>query len=418
MRIRSAALRALALAVTLAFLLPAAHGELIQPGADLDYISVYTPAPPDTGGSHAFAAAPPPPVTVPLSASALAFNFTDGPNLAALQTTNPALYNNVVTGFQAAGDLWRAQLGDAVTVNVTINYAALGAGILGSTNNETMGATYSATAAALAADATSADDATAVGSLQPGPTLDFLTNDTSVVPSPVIRDNDGSGNNSTLDIPRGNARALGLLPASDAVSDGAITFSDLFTWDFDRSNGISGGTIDFVGVAAHEIGHLLGFVSGVDIVDWVSDPGPYVPEDTDLDIFRVFSVLDLYRYSLASLAEDPQPATGALLDLAFGDEPFFSIDAGATDLATFATGQYNGDGRQASHWKDSLGLGLMDPTFAYGEFGVISALDIQAFDVIGWDLVVGVIPEPCTLSLLGIGLVVARVRRRRGRRAA
>jgi hypothetical protein len=45
-----------------------------------------------------------------------------------------------------------------------------------------------------------------------------------------------------------------------------------------------------------------------------------------------------------------------------------------------------GDGYQASHWKDDLGLGIMDPTAAPGERLSISALDIEAMDVVGWNL--------------------------------
>jgi hypothetical protein len=39
----------------------------------------------------------------------------------------------------------------------------------------------------------------------------------------------------------------------------------------------------------------------------------------------------------------------------------------ATDTAGFSTGKTFGDGPQASHWKDSLGLGMMDPTAGTGE---------------------------------------------------
>ena len=66
---------------------------------------------------------------------------------------------------------------------------------------------------------------------------------------------------------RSNAKALDLIAGNNAALDGAITFSTAFAFDFDRSNGINGSQIDFVSVAAHEIGHLLGFTSGVDVLD-------------------------------------------------------------------------------------------------------------------------------------------------------
>ena len=86
-----------------------------------------------------------------------------------------------------------------------------------------------------------------------------------------------------------------------------------------------------------------------------------------------------------------------------------------------STGQVNGDGRQASHWKDSLGLGLMDPTAAPGELLMVSENDLIALDLIGWDVVYSsgtVIPEPISMILFGTGVVslfgvVARRKRQR-----
>jgi hypothetical protein len=75
-----------------------------------------------------------------------------------------------------------------------------------------------------------------------------------------------------------------------------------------------------------------------------------------------------------------------------------------TNLALFATGRFNGDGRQGSHWKDGLAIGLMDPTLAPGELAILSALDLRALDAIGWDLAT---PEPGTITLVLSGLLSA-----------
>ena len=45
----------------------------------------------------------------------------------------------------------------------------------------------------------------------------------------------------------------------------------------------------------------------------------------------------------------------------------------------------------------------MDPTFAAGELGVITGLDLTAFDVIGYDLA-AVVPVPAPAGILRLGL--------------
>ena len=330
---------------------------------------------------------------VPPSATAttLKFAFTPVGALATLQTSNPTLYGNVTEGFTTAGNIWAGYFRDDMTLNVNIDYPSMGYNILGSTNIETLGYYYADVRTALQFDRTSADDFLAASNLPAGPNLSFLTNDAST--GVLVVDANDTANNAVLDVPRANAKALGFtyegsITPNDAALDASISFSSDFDWDFDRSDGISSGTYDFVGVAIHEIGHAMGFLSGVDYVDFFSAPYGYYP--LDLDPYRVFTVLDLYRRGARN---------GGGLDFAAdgtgSDNPYFSLDGGATAIGTFSTGSYNGDGGQASHWKDNLGLGILDPTFGYGELGIVSALDVRAFDVIGYDLVVeqGAVPE-------------------------
>ena len=349
---------------------------------------------------------------VPPSATAasLKFAFTPVGTLATLQTSNPTLFGNVTGGFTTAGNIWAGYFRDDMTVNINIDYPSLGANILGSASSQTLGYYYSDVRTALQLDRTSADDFLAASNLPAGPNLSFLTNNEAT--GALAVDANNTTNNAYLDVPRANAKALGftftygegLIAANDATLDASISFSSNFAWDFDRSNGISPGTFDFVGVAIHELGHAMGFVSGVDTVDFVSAPnGNAQFLGTELDPYRVFSVLDLYRRGARN---------GGGLDFATGgtgsNNPYFSLDGGTTSLGTFSTGSYNGDGRQASHWKDNLGLGILDPTFGYGELGIVSALDVRAFDVIGYDLVVvqGVVPE---IDPAGIGSGLALV---------
>ena len=130
---------------------------------------------------------------------------------------------------------------------------------------------------------------------------------------------------------------------------------------------------------------------------------------------------DLFRYS-----SNPT-GTGILRDItADTRQKYFSLDGGVTPYndgtaATFSTGTTFGDGSQASHWKDNLGIGIMDPTAANGEFLTITSRDWTALDVIGWNLNLAAIPEPSTLALLvlgGISRVSAAARGRRKKRQA
>lgn len=175
-----------------------------------------------------------------------------------------------------------------------------------------------------------------MANLQTGSSVDFLTTDTST--GNTILDNNFTTNNVYLDVNRANAKALGLLGSNNTSTDASIAFNSDFNFDFDRSDGISSNAYDFVGVAAHEIGHVLGFSSGVDTVDYLSEPnGPVAP--LSLEDYRVFTPLDLFRFSNTSKAF-------GVPDLAAGSNAYFSIDKGQTNLGQFSTGTYNGDGSE------------------------------------------------------------------------
>ena len=298
---------------------------------------------------------------------------------------------NARAGFRRAADLWSELFTDDVTVRLDVDFRNLGSGILGQAGSQFEEYSLGQVQGALAGDATGTRDATAAASaLALGTAIDFRT-DLGASRALGI-DNNNTRNNQFVRVNRANARALGLLAGDAAGSDASITFNSSFGFDFDRSDGIGSGLFDFVGVAAHEIGHALGFVSGNGIIDATTQ---------NLDGFAILSTLDLFRYSDASLAAAGSDGIDVSTVTGDGNLPYLSIDGGLTrfENSLFETGSSNGSGRQGSHWRDNLGLGIMDPTAARGELVDITGLDVAAFDVIGYDLRVAAVPEPGTWAL-------------------
>src|SRR5579859_7469508 len=64
-------------------------------------------------------------------------------------------------------------------------------------------------------------------------------------------------------IPYAEAQAIGELPATIYADSGYVGFSSSVAWDYSPSNGISAGTYDFEGLAAHEISEVLGRITGL-----------------------------------------------------------------------------------------------------------------------------------------------------------
>jgi len=208
---------------------------------------------------------------------------------------------------------------------------------------------------------------------------------------------------------KANFKALGYNAANldtlFGASDANIEFNSNFTFDYDNSDGVTSGTVDFESVAAHEIGHALGFLSIVDRVDTLvgsSQTGAIAPFTLDLFRFRTAdqptSLADFTLTPRSLLPQDPSLWSDFFADY------------------NFSTGVAVGDGRQASHWKDDVitgsYIGLMDPTLTSGVIAPITQADIRALGYIGWN----VVPEASTAAAASLGalstLGILAVRRR------
>jgi len=317
-----------------------------------------------------------------------------------------AMSSQQFAAFESAASYWESKLTDNVTVYINIGFDDLGGNTLGSATWSYYQASYGNLRGKLAADAKSVVDTSAVGHLQSGSSLSFL----ATQPDLTTRlDNDGSVNNTNLKFTTANAKALGYTDTGTDITsaDATIRFANGYASNFvytRAGGGVPFDKIDFITVAEHEIGHALGFVSGVDGIDFCLSNATQCGTSQGFDGSAWYSTLDLFRYSAAGT-----------LDLTVGGDPkpYFSIDGGASSLQAFSTGKFNGDGNQASHFSAGNTV-LMGPFVPYGQSYDAAANDLRAMDAIGWDVATAAVPEPQSYALLIGGLgVIAWARRRR-----
>jgi hypothetical protein len=314
------------------------------------------------------------------------FNFSYAPGTSLQQ----------MVGFETAGRIWSSYLTDNVTVNLHAGVSSslpsnvIGGALPGIQANQR----YETWRTRLASDITSAHDLQVYQNQQDDP--DKFT---------ALIDGYKVDNNETLNVTRANAKALGMLSGGSTALDGSIVLSDLsassFSWSYDytRQNAAPANSLDFLSTAIHEIGHILGFVSGIDKPGWLTQKTQYDSYSQD-DFYSSLTgqlghatPLDMFRFSAESVRQAGQG--DSWIDMSVGGDPYFSSDGGKSAVSRFATGKntdLGGDGEQASHWKDGT-AGVLDPNLAVGERLSISGTDLQALDVIGWNL------KPTTGSL-------------------
>lgn len=313
-----------------------------------------------------------------------------------------ATRESVRAGYRAGGDIWEAVLTDPVELRVLADFAPLGTdGSISRSRSSTNRVSYSTVHALLEVDAKSSDDRIAVENLPSnavgfrylenplGANTDNVEHARIVLQQIGAQLNDGSNgateDNRFLAVSTANMKALGLAPrysadptsipvVPDVAIDGSIVLSSAFDFDTDPLDGIATHQFDFAGVVAHELGHILGFASGADVLDLLTGrgacrdyacgfagPGAGVRHSHDGvgDIWGWnATVLDLYRYSGYSLQFDAHDLTSGLGTSRVADSGsprprriedvlpllpiFYYGPRGRTGL--FGTGLYNGFG--------------------------------------------------------------------------
>lgn len=315
-------------------------------------------------------------------AKAVNFNFTYDTNV----TTNQMI------AIETAGMIWSDYLADDITVNLhieTTNQLA---------NNVIGGALPGFMTDVNYSDFRSSLDDTTQNNLSLVIENGVEKFDTRIDAGFDIYTEDSS----TLNMTRANAKALGLIDAQNTQLDGYILMSDLSntsaSWNYDLNN-ISNNKLDYLSVAVHEIGHNLGFVSGVDLIDidsytdlnaLITEYGSEQAFDDYMDIVVDNATpLDMFRYSNESVALG-NTVGHKVIDLTTSTQSYFSEDGGQTLSLEFAQGEDDnadwGDSFQASHWKqkDSNIIGIMDPLLGLGDIRQLTENDLKVFDTIGY----------------------------------
>ncbi len=264
----------------------------------------------------------------------------------------------------AAANVFSANFSDNIHINITVD-AVPGTSVFGQSLTFLNSTSYANLRSKVVADATTPDDATAVGA---GGSVS--------VADPV-------GGTHTWWVSRAEAKAIGLIP-DDFSNDGTTTFGAGNPFTF--SGPIAPGTYDFQGIAAHEISEVMGRL-GISGGSIGGNPNSY-------------SLIDLFSYTGAG-------ARG----LTGGPGEFFSIDNGAALLKLYNNPLANGlDSRD---WAP----GTNDAFNQFSNSGVVnpvSNVDLRVMDVIGYDRVgVTAVPEPSTALLAVSALFAGAFMRRR-----
>ncbi len=243
-----------------------------------------------------------------------------------------------------------AQFADPTTVPISVTFASLPANVIGATSNSYIETPWTSVRDGLI-NGMDGDDVIQAF-VPPGSTIP-VRYDASLTVT----------NENRVFVSRANFKAT-IGPASGSVA--TITFNSNFNFDFDPSNGITGGTTCFQSVAVHEIAHAMGFTSGAD--------------------FRVgdMEMLDVFRFQRA--ANNPASTSDfqTFARLVSFNSP---DDDHNSDIISIEYRMSDGDPWQASHFRPGVN-GVMVPAIGAGQTffpNFLRTSDKDMLDAIGWD---------------------------------
>jgi len=315
-------------------------------------------------------------------------------------------YPDAILAFRRAAARWERVINVPITTVLDVDYgptrfgAVWGAGVLGSTGTADYFAEKAPNQNALVPDIVQRLKDLKPGNIQ----LDDLYNAIPIPTPSTIPSNLSRGIGAII-----NLQALGFIEANISADPNvnplgsvpSIGFNSSFKFDFDPSNGISGGNYDFDAVCTHEIGHALGFKAESFRSDHTGLEDVYHP----WDLFRVRPEA-VEPGSLTGFSTAPRVTTAGPPNTVFwategGTTYYYSTHVffdglSEVELSTATGGRLNGDGQQSAHWRDdalrppSLGvnrwIGIMDPTLASGIREEINIQDLRMLEVIGYGI--------------------------------